>query len=133
VPGKRYVTYPELPDYGVPKYSRKHLLDLQRRGLFPKARQIGLNRIAWEEEEICAYVATRPIARSVLTVAPMPPDRRPEAPPSDDTGRGALEDEDMPGGTGVGSIARPAGRVHAVRAPSRRDSGARDAGRRGRR
>jgi predicted DNA-binding transcriptional regulator AlpA len=64
VPAKKFVTYPELVDYGVP-YSRKHLIDLQRRGLFPKARQIGLNRIAWDEELILAYVATRPVARSL--------------------------------------------------------------------
>jgi predicted DNA-binding transcriptional regulator AlpA len=65
VPTTRFVSYPELPDYGVPAFSRKHLLDLQKQGKFPKARQLSANRIAWLEDEICAWVASRPLARSV--------------------------------------------------------------------
>ena len=42
--GTKFATYFELPEHGVPKYSRKHLIDLQRRGQFPKARQISPNR-----------------------------------------------------------------------------------------
>jgi predicted DNA-binding transcriptional regulator AlpA len=65
VPAKRFVTYPELVDHGVPKYSRKHLIDLQRRGQFPRAYQLSPNRIAWAEDEIRAWVASRPVARAV--------------------------------------------------------------------
>jgi predicted DNA-binding transcriptional regulator AlpA len=65
VPPKRFVTYPQLPDYGVPAYSRKHLLDLQRRGLFPKALQLSPNRIGWDEDSIRIWVASRPVARAV--------------------------------------------------------------------
>ncbi len=61
----RFIAYPELPNYGVPKYTRKHLLDLQRRGQFPKARQLSPNRVGWAEEEVVAWVASRPTARAV--------------------------------------------------------------------
>jgi predicted DNA-binding transcriptional regulator AlpA len=66
---KRFITYPELPDHGVPPYSRKHLLDLQRQGKFPLARQLSANRIGWAEDEIAAWVKNRPVARSL---APQP-------------------------------------------------------------
>lgn len=62
---KKFVTFPELPNYGVPKYSRKHLLDLQRRGQFPKALQLSANRIGWDEDAIHAWVASRPVAKAV--------------------------------------------------------------------
>lgn len=61
---QKFVTYQDLPVYGVPKYSRKHLLDMQRRGQFPKALQLSPNRIAWDEEAIRTWVASRPIAKS---------------------------------------------------------------------
>ncbi len=62
---KKFVAYPELPDYGVPAFSRKHLLDLQKKGKFPKARQLSANRIGWLEDEIRDWVASRPVARAV--------------------------------------------------------------------
>ena len=65
MPAEIFVTYSELPEYGIPHYSRKHLLDLQRRNLFPKAVQLSANRIGWRLGEIEAWVASRPIARSV--------------------------------------------------------------------
>jgi prophage regulatory protein len=66
MPSTRFIPYPELADYGVP-YSRKHLLDLQRLGLFPKAIQSGANRVAWIEADVLQWVASRPVARSVQT------------------------------------------------------------------
>ena len=66
---KRFITYPELPDYGVPQYSRKHLLDMQRRGQFPKAIQLSPNRVAWTEESVRIWVATRPVAHAVRETA----------------------------------------------------------------
>jgi predicted DNA-binding transcriptional regulator AlpA len=60
-----FVTYPELHGLGV-TYSRKHLLDLMRRGLFPACRQISANRIAWVRAEILNYLETRPVARAAL-------------------------------------------------------------------
>jgi predicted DNA-binding transcriptional regulator AlpA len=66
----KFVTYPELPRYGVPAFSRKHLLDLQKRGKFPLARQLTTNRIAWVEDDILAWVASRPVARAVAASTP---------------------------------------------------------------
>lgn len=62
---KQYISYRELLNYGVPGYSRKHLLDLQRQGKFPLARQLSANRVGWDLDEIAAWVATRPVAQSV--------------------------------------------------------------------
>jgi hypothetical protein len=64
-----FVTYPQLVEYGVPKFCRRHLLVMQRAGKFPLARQITDNRTGWVEEEIIAWVASRPIARAVAPVA----------------------------------------------------------------
>jgi predicted DNA-binding transcriptional regulator AlpA len=60
-----FVTYPELVNFGVPPFSRKHLLDLQKRGQFPKAIELSPNRIAWKLSEIQSWRASRPVARSV--------------------------------------------------------------------
>jgi Prophage CP4-57 regulatory protein (AlpA) len=73
VPTKRFVGYSKLPDYGIPEYSRKHLLDLQRRGQFPKAYQLSPNRIGWLEDEILAWAASRPVARAVAELPEDPP------------------------------------------------------------
>jgi predicted DNA-binding transcriptional regulator AlpA len=71
----RFISFSELPDYGVPAFSRKHFLDLQKRGRFPKARQLSANRIAWLEDEILDWVASRPVARSVAkSVTELPQD-----------------------------------------------------------
>jgi predicted DNA-binding transcriptional regulator AlpA len=63
-PASPLVTYPELAEHGVP-FTRKHLLVLQRRGLFPKAIELSPNRIAWRLLEIIEWRANRPVARSV--------------------------------------------------------------------
>jgi predicted DNA-binding transcriptional regulator AlpA len=66
----RYLTYPELREYGI-GFSRKHLLDLMRAGKFPQARQLSANRVAWLRAEILAYCQTRPVARLLGTAAPI--------------------------------------------------------------
>jgi predicted DNA-binding transcriptional regulator AlpA len=65
MPDEVFVTYPELPNYGIPQYSRKHLLDLQRRNQFPRAVQLSPNRVAWRASELARWVASRPTARAV--------------------------------------------------------------------
>ena len=74
-PVTKFITFPELPEYGVPAFSRKHILDLQKRGRFPKARQLSANRIGWVEDEIIAWAASRPVARSIAA----PPEDHPVA------------------------------------------------------
>jgi hypothetical protein len=64
-PNDVFVTYFELPQYGIPKFTRKHLLDLQKRNQFPKAIELSPNRIAWKLSELLAWRASRPVARSV--------------------------------------------------------------------
>jgi len=59
----RYLGYPELSAYGI-RYSRKHLLDLQRAGRFPQARQLSTNRVAWLQSEIIAYLESRPVSQA---------------------------------------------------------------------
>lgn len=61
----KFVTFPELPNYGVPRWTRQHLINLQRSSKFPRARQLSPNRIGWAEDEIRAWVASRPVAQSV--------------------------------------------------------------------
>jgi predicted DNA-binding transcriptional regulator AlpA len=58
-----FVVYNELPQFGI-KFSRKHLLDLMRAGLFPAARQLSANRVAWLRSELLAYVESRPVSRA---------------------------------------------------------------------
>jgi predicted DNA-binding transcriptional regulator AlpA len=61
-PSSPFLVFDELKQYGVP-HSRKHLLDLMRKQLFPQARQLSANRVAWLRTEILDYVANRPISR----------------------------------------------------------------------
>jgi predicted DNA-binding transcriptional regulator AlpA len=69
MPDETFVAYPQLANYGVPRYSRKHLLDLQRRGQFPRAVQLSPNRIAWRASELAQWCASRPVARAVAEEA----------------------------------------------------------------
>jgi predicted DNA-binding transcriptional regulator AlpA len=62
-PNSPLIIFPELEQYGI-RFTRKHILDLMRKGKFPAARQIGTNRVAWVRAEIAAYISTRPIARA---------------------------------------------------------------------
>jgi hypothetical protein len=67
----RLVSYFDLGEFGFVNpttgkpYSRKHLGDLMRRGLWPKAIQVSPNRIAWRLSDLTRHAATRPIARSL--------------------------------------------------------------------
>jgi hypothetical protein len=65
MPDEIFVSYGELSNYGIPKYSRKHLLDLQRQNKFPRAVQLSANRIAWRASELARWCASRPTARAV--------------------------------------------------------------------
>jgi hypothetical protein len=56
-PNSPLIIFAELEQYGI-RFSRKHILDLMRRGIFPAARQISSNR-----------VSTRPIARAAQAEA----------------------------------------------------------------
>jgi predicted DNA-binding transcriptional regulator AlpA len=69
MPDEVFVTYPELPAYGIPKYSRKHLLDMQRRGQFPRAIQLSPNRVAWTRSSLAEWCRSRPTARAVAEEA----------------------------------------------------------------
>ena len=55
------VPYDELPDRGVPKYSRGHVRRLISRGLFPPPVQLSPNRIAWRLSDLAEWKASRPI------------------------------------------------------------------------
>jgi predicted DNA-binding transcriptional regulator AlpA len=60
-----FITYPELTQHGIPSFTRKHLLDLQKRRQFPRAIELSPNRIAWRLSDLLAWRANRPLARSV--------------------------------------------------------------------
>jgi predicted DNA-binding transcriptional regulator AlpA len=69
--GDRRVNYLELEELGFVNpssgraYSRKHLIDMMRRGQWPRATQISPNRIAWRLSELQRHFATLPVAKSV--------------------------------------------------------------------
>jgi len=58
-----FVTYPELPDYGVPPYSRVHLMRMMRRDQFPQQIQLSPNRVAWRVTDIVEWVSNRPLSQ----------------------------------------------------------------------
>ena len=68
---ERYVGYEELDPYypGGRKPTRKHLLDLMKRGLFPASYQISPNRTAWKLSELVAHAAALPVAKSIAKAA----------------------------------------------------------------
>jgi len=57
-----FITYDQLPQHGVPKYSRVHIRRLVARGLFPRPVMLSPNRIAWRKSEVAAWKASRPFA-----------------------------------------------------------------------
>ena len=60
---RKFVTYERLePDYGIP-YSRVHLSRLERSRKFPKRVHLGENRIAWFDDELAEFQASRAKAR----------------------------------------------------------------------
>jgi hypothetical protein len=57
-----FITYNQLPNYGIPKYSRVHLRRLIVRGLFPRPVMLSPNRIAWRQSDLVAWKTSRPMA-----------------------------------------------------------------------
>src|SRR5467141_489693 len=57
-----FITYNQLPVYGVPKYSRVHIRRLIVSGLFPRPVMLSPNRIAWRMSDLASWKASRPNA-----------------------------------------------------------------------
>jgi hypothetical protein len=57
-----FITYCQLPEHGVPIYSRVHTRRLIARGLFPRPVMLSPNRIAWRKSDLAAWKASRPKA-----------------------------------------------------------------------
>jgi hypothetical protein len=57
-----FITYDQLPEHGVPRYSRVHMRRLVAKGLFPRPVMLSPNRIAWRKSDVAAWKASRPIA-----------------------------------------------------------------------
>lgn len=69
---RRFVRFPELnARFGI-DYSRMHIDRLEKCGRFPRRVPLGLNSVAWVEDEIIAWQAERIAAR----------DRSPEPEPA---------------------------------------------------
>jgi predicted DNA-binding transcriptional regulator AlpA len=86
-----FVTYPQLPAYGVPSYSRVHLMRMMRRGQFPQQVQLSPNRVAWRVTDILEWVANRPLSQKACPAPeppprPPPPNARPEEDASEEGG-----------------------------------------------
>ena len=56
---ERFVAYQQLPEHGIPKYSRVHLRRLMARGLFPRAVYLTPNRCAWRLSDLVQWKASR--------------------------------------------------------------------------
>jgi hypothetical protein len=76
------VTFFELPDLGVPRWSRKHVIDLVKAGKFVAPRQLSDNRIGWLKSDVLHWVHSRPIA-NIATGADAPNRRAPGRPRQD--------------------------------------------------
>lgn len=48
-------------------YSPQHIARLEKAGKFPKRVNLGLNRVAWVEEEINEWIEARIAERDALT------------------------------------------------------------------
>jgi prophage regulatory protein len=60
---KRLYTFRDLRFAGVP-YTRKHIIDLEKREQFPARVRLGENTVAWVAEEVDAWVEDRIRARA---------------------------------------------------------------------
>lgn len=65
-PNCSLLVYAELRQFGI-TFSRKHILDLMRAGKFPRARQVGANRVAWLRSEVLAHINALPVAATALS------------------------------------------------------------------
>ena len=64
----RLYRYRDLKSAGVP-YTRKHLIDLEKREQFPARVRLGENSIAWVADEVDAWVEARIRARAPRAAA----------------------------------------------------------------
>ena len=68
----RWVSYFDLAELGFVNpstgkaFSRKHLIDMMRRGDWPPATQVSANRIAWRMSQLLQRDAALPPARSLM-------------------------------------------------------------------
>ena len=60
-----FVSFADLPRYGVPPFSRVHILRMQRDGKFSLQLQISDNRVGWRLHSILDWVANRPPSKRV--------------------------------------------------------------------
>lgn len=60
---RKLLRFPELKGTRGIHFSRRHLLRLEPRGLFPKRVQMSQNAVGWVEDEIDRYVEDRIKAR----------------------------------------------------------------------
>jgi prophage regulatory protein len=51
-----------LRELGVP-YSFQHIARLEKAGVFPQRIRLSANRVAWDYEEVCAWIAERSLLR----------------------------------------------------------------------
>ncbi len=59
--------------------SRMTIYRLEKSGAFPARRQLGSNSVAWLEEDVSAWVGSRPVADGAPPAyAPLPPRPRPD-------------------------------------------------------
>ena len=59
--GETFVLYTQLPEVGIPRYSRVYLRELVLKGQFPRPVQLSERRIAWKLSDLEAWKASRPI------------------------------------------------------------------------
>lgn len=64
--GESFILYSQLPEVGVPRYSRVHLREMVARGQFPAPVQLSERRIAWRLSELEAWKGSRPM-RTIVT------------------------------------------------------------------
>lgn len=69
---KRFLRFPQLaPEKGVP-YSFPHLGRLEKQALFPRRVHLGPMTVAWDEEEIDAFLASKVAERDKEIAAALP-------------------------------------------------------------
>jgi predicted DNA-binding transcriptional regulator AlpA len=65
---RRFITYPELKPLKNIDFSRVHINRMTDAGTWPPAWRISENRIAWDEDEVDRFLATRPPAGEPVPV-----------------------------------------------------------------
>jgi|HubBroStandDraft_6_1064221.scaffolds.fasta_scaffold695405_2 predicted DNA-binding transcriptional regulator AlpA len=59
---ERFVTWDQLPDYGIPQYTRVHMRRMIMKGHMPPQVLLSPNRVAWRLSDLLAWKASRPTA-----------------------------------------------------------------------